>query len=240
MPEETQPVAVVVHFSGMTGVVTRDGIVVVIALVVPVGEAQRGGFADGDVDDTGSLVGRVVACSQLDAPVKLSEFGVVRVDEHGATGRVLADESSLRAAIDLDRFHVEIGLVLEIAGEGRRAIPIDHDTRWDVDVDLAPAQTADVEHVRRTILSDGDGRCRVLQGEQICDALAFEQVLVQHRCGNAGRLQILAAPLRRHDDFFEPIVRRALRLRPARRRAAAEQAIASSGMRFRIEIAFLI
>ena len=173
---------------------------------------------------------------QLDAAVKLSELGVVGVDEHGAARRVLADESSLRAAIDLDRFHVEIGLVLEIAGERRRAIPIDHDTRWDVDVDLAAPETADVEHVRRTVLSDGDGRCRVLQGVQIRDALVFEQVLVQHRGGDAGRLQVLAAALRGHDDFFEPSVsprpapapghprRRVQRSRPSR---AAERGSAA-------------
>ena len=242
LPEQTQSVTVVVYFAGMAGVVPDDGIVEVIALVVPVGQPQSCGFAHGDVDDTGCLVGRVVTCSQLDAPVKLSELGVVGVDEHGAARGVLADESSLRAAIDFDRLHVEIGLVLEIAGKCRRAIAIDHDTRWDVDVDLATAQTADVEHVRRAVLSDGDRRCRVLQGEQIRDALVFEQVLVQHRGGNAGRLQVLAATLRGHDDFFEPGAR--LRLRacawPSGLTSAAEQAIASSGKRFRSEIAFLI
>ena len=127
------------------------------------------------------------------------------VDHDGAAGRVLAEQGALRAAQHLDRGDVESVEDLRLHVRHDEVVDDHADRRLGIDNDVG---LADATHRERSGIEAVDlrgGEVRDVRGE-IADRLRrhlVDQVLVERRHGDRGRLQVGLATSRADDDLVE-------------------------------------
>ncbi len=207
LPQEPQPGAIGPQIARVArvGAAIRSGDVVeAVAPLRVEREACGERVTDGQIHRALEREVRVVSDLALHvAGVASVDDGIIRGDEHGTAGRVLASERALWTAQNLEIRHVVVRLFLEISRESREAVAIGHDAHGGLGVVLTLADAADVEIDALPEVVDRRAGRGELQGIHGDDTHVTDVISAEDSGRDRRALRIRMTPLRRDDDLLQ-------------------------------------
>ena len=138
--------------------------------------------------------------------ISTADDRIVGIGKYRATGGILANNSSLRTAQNLNVGHIVIGLFLEIAGKARDTVTIGDHPCGGQAVGFCLADAADVEFQTLSEIVDYHARHRELQCIGRENAFFGEVLAGQHSRRDRCLQKVFAAALGSDDNFVRRLV----------------------------------